>query len=287
MKVGLMILGAQKCGTTTLFEALAGHPQMNGCRLKEPGFFCSAKDWRAELDGYHALYDDKPGTISFEASPSYTFYPLRNLHLWDDLHEYNPHLRFVYLVRHPVDRIVSAYVHMYERGWTDLPLPEAILRDPSLIRITRYHTQISPYVERFGRDRVLLLEFSELTQRRDETLRRIAGFLDIDPAAFDPNVREVANAAAKKTKLHHRFDQPAAPLRLVKRFAPPLWRRITDNSHRAILSRPALDPELEDYIWRALELEIQGLEGLLGRSLDAWRPDHVQASNADLRSRAT
>lgn len=159
-----------------------------------------------------------------------------------------------------------------QRGWTDLPLRDAVLRDPYLVPVTRYCTQITPFIHRFGRDRVLFVEFNELTRQREQTLQRIAAFIDLDPTQFDRSVRSVANASVGKTTLHRRFDHPSLPLRLVRRLAPSAWRRIADNSNRAFHTRPRLSAEVEDVIWNSLELEIRGLEELMGRSLESWRP---------------
>ena len=270
MKTGLIIIGAQKCGTTALFEALASHPQMNGCRLKEPDFFSKTPDWQRDLAQYEALFAHRPGTIAFEASPSYTFYPMRRLAIWDDLHSYNPDLKLIYLVRNPVDRVISAYMHMYERGSTDLPLERCLIKNSSVVQITRYYTQIRPYIEKFGRDRVLLLDFDDLTRRRQATLEQVAAFIEIDPTGYDPNVRAQANAALVKTKKHHRFDKPSLPMRAVRRFMPGTWARITDNSGRAFRTRPTLSREHRQMVLNLLELEIRALEGLMGRSFDHW-----------------
>ena len=75
MRVDFMIIGAQKAGTTSLAAQLAAHPQVCFCREKEPGYFHQTADWRAGLDGYHALYDPRPGQLLGEASTYYTFFP--------------------------------------------------------------------------------------------------------------------------------------------------------------------------------------------------------------------
>lgn len=152
-----MIIGAQKCGTTTLFNILNDHPSISGCTEKEPHYFSTTKNWRNDLNLYHMLFKEKEGTLNFEASTTYTFYPLRNLHIWDDIFDYNPNMKFIYIVRNPVDRIVSSYMHNYERGYIDLDIEEALIKERLLIELTRYYTQISPYIKKFGRDKIWLL----------------------------------------------------------------------------------------------------------------------------------
>ena len=91
--VDFMIVGAQKCGTSTLSAILRIHPALVRCDVKEPNFFSGCEDWRAELPRYEQMFRRREGALYFEASPSYTFYPHRKLDLWDDLHSYNPALK--------------------------------------------------------------------------------------------------------------------------------------------------------------------------------------------------
>lgn len=73
MLVDFMILGSQKCGTTTLFQHLESHPSLVGCSIKEPRYFCHRKDWREGIDGYHELFEQQDGAKYFEASAGLTF----------------------------------------------------------------------------------------------------------------------------------------------------------------------------------------------------------------------
>ncbi|MDX9752053.1 MAG: sulfotransferase [Flavobacteriales bacterium] len=271
MKVDLMIVGAQKCATTTLFALLDTHPGMQGCRNKEPHFFSTAKDWRRELPRYHALFDQRPGALYFEASTSYSFHPLRNPDLWDDLYAYNPELRIVYIVRRPLDRIVSGYMHTYERGYTDLPLEAELRQNPFHLQVTRYATQIGPYIRRFGADRVLVLDFDDLLNDRDGVLRRTADLMGIDPAGFDTTTDKHLNVSVGGGKWHYKWDHPNRFWRGVRRFAPPIWRRLTDNSARAFHKKPELPPALQAELMAELAPEIDAMEAILGKDLGHWR----------------
>jgi len=47
-------------------------------------------------------------------------------------------MKFIYLLRKPIDRIISCYIHRYERGYTDLPIGKAMVEDRIYIDVTRY-----------------------------------------------------------------------------------------------------------------------------------------------------
>ncbi|NNL99983.1 MAG: sulfotransferase [Gammaproteobacteria bacterium] len=271
MNIDFMIIGAQKCGTTTLFNTLAAHPALVACRRKEPHFFSTTESWRDNIDAYHALFEQREGARYFEASTTYTFYPLRNLAIWRAIHEYNPAMKFIYLVREPIARITSGYMHTFERGYTDRPFEEALVEERLYIDLTRYHTQIAPYIKTFGREQVLIIDFDDLVTDRETVLRRVAAFIDIDPAPLlAAEFLHLNTSVGGRKKLHHRFDAPSLPLRLVRRCAPALWRRLTDNSRRHFSAKPRLSPDFRSLVVNMLELEVLALQELMNKDLSAW-----------------
>jgi hypothetical protein len=270
-RVDFMIVGAQKCGTTTLTQVLRTHPSVVCSYGKETNFFSTCRDWRAELPRYERMFPRQEGALHFEASPTYTFYPYRNLELWDDLHEFNPRLKILYLVRNPIERVTSAYMHMYERGYTDHTFETALVEIPQLLGVTRYATQIKPFLERFGEDQVRILFFEDLLHHRRALLADLARFLGLDPDGFGDVAALHANPSIGGNKRHHRYDRPPLLLRAVRRIAPPLWRVITDNSRRTFTARPTLSLRHQRVVHRMLRGEIDELEILTGRDLRHWR----------------
>lgn len=102
MKVDFMIVGAQKCATTTLFGLLNRHPFIEGSSDKEPAFFAIHDNWARKLDQYHSLFkDNRPHVKHFEASTVYTFLPLRKIGIYNEVYAYNPNMKIIYIVRDP------------------------------------------------------------------------------------------------------------------------------------------------------------------------------------------
>ena len=139
MQVDFMIIGAQKCGTSSLASMLSQHRQICFCKAKEPHFFSRHEDWATRLDVYHRLFSPRPGQLCGEASTSYSFLPEHGP-THERLHEYNPALRLLYLVRDPVERILSQYNHELLRGWTRGPLEVEVLENPTYLDRSRYAT---------------------------------------------------------------------------------------------------------------------------------------------------
>lgn len=266
-----MILGAQKCATTTLFQTLSSHPRLAGSRPKEPHFFSTTPDWQQHLTAYHSNFPDRPSdALLFEASTSYTFLPHRRLEIWNDLYAYNPELRFIYVVRRPLDRIVSAYMHNYLRGYTSEPVDQVVRRHPLYLDATRYHAQITPFIRRFGRDRVLLLDFDDLIERRTDVLRQVTDFLDIDFAGLTESEPVHANKSANTSGHHHRFRDPGLGLRSMRRLSPRLYDTYARKRSPSPIEKPELAPSFRRALLHMLESDIDQLGGLMGRDLSHW-----------------
>lgn len=269
-KVDFMILGAQKCGTTSLANILKTHENCVCCTKKEPYFFSHNENWKKNVASYKKCFPRKSGAKYFEASTSYTRRPLYNDNIWDDLYEYNPNLRFLYVVRPPLERIVSAYVHSFERGFTDLPIEEAIFKFAPLLPTTRYYVQIAPFIEKFGKSRVKILFLSALKKQQSSTKTEIAKFLDIDPQKYqDGEIK--ANSMETAGRLHHKWDNPGLAFKIFRRAAPKLYARITDNSSRRFAEKPQLSTKIKKEVLGLLENDIKQFEQLTNQSLAHWR----------------
>ena len=214
------------------------------------------------------MFRRREGALYFEASTLYTFYPHRKLDLWDDLHSYNPALKIIYLVRDPIERVTSGDT-TNERGYTEFSFERALVRDP-IFDITRYATQIAPFIERFGPDRVRIVLFEDLVRDANALAREIAiswyrsrGFGDV--------IGIHANESIGGHKRHYKYDNPGRLLSQLRRYAPPLWRMMTHNSSRAFHVKPVLSPAYRRLVLRMLRSEIDESEAMTGRDLSHWR----------------
>ena len=199
-KLGFMIVGAQKCGTSALAHFLSQHPEICMASPKEVHLFDSPKyssDWTPEqIDKRYGsrLAHCSGVRILGEATPSYMFVP----EIGRDLARYNPDLKLIVLLRDPVERAVSHYYMEKNRGRERRPLWFALLREPFRLRRCRdgrvqgsvtqrcsyrtrglYSLQLRNLYRFFDRDQVLVVGSRELLERHDEVLRRVFAFLGV------------------------------------------------------------------------------------------------------------
>jgi len=275
MRVDFMMIGAQKAGTTSLAAQLAAHPQICFCRDKEPAYFHQAADWRADIERYHALYNPRPGQLLGEASTHYTFFP-EYRGTAERLYEYNPALKLIYVMRQPVERIISLYTHNVVRELEKRPPDVAVFDDPTYVNRSRYGVQLRPYLELFGPENVLLLVFEEYTADQVTALYRVAEFLGIAAAPFEET---------DTTPLHQSVGQPYLRYQTLRDFTKsdvfqkvrniipaavrqPIRHRLLSNT---ITAKPTFARETKLALWRLVEDDVHTVEQLLGRRLENWR----------------
>jgi hypothetical protein len=260
-----LIVGAMKCGTTSLFNYLAAHPEVAPCRTKEPNYF-SGDDFRADdPQSYFALWDWEPDVhrIAIEASVNYTKIPA-NPNCAERIAQFSDlDFRFIYCVRNPIDRIESHVYHGLYAGWTK-PI-EAGISDHAL-NVSRYAMQLDAFVERFGRDRILLVVLEEFQKTPAEEFRRICEFLEIDPRF------QLADHRSHNPASDHYIEPPlwdrirsVEPLRRLAQLIPTRLRRsILQSTGRKLDVRRQLTPSERTEIAEALHGDLVRLKSEYG-----------------------
>jgi len=119
-----IIIGAQKAGTTTLYDALTQHPNVVRAKAKELHYFDNL--FRLGLNWYRSCFPEAgEDSITGEASPYYLFHPLAPARCNRSL----PGVKIVVLLRNPVDRAYSHYQHQVRHGHEPLSFEEAIEKE--------------------------------------------------------------------------------------------------------------------------------------------------------------
>jgi hypothetical protein len=222
-KTNLFIVGAAKCGTTTLHSILSGHPDIFMSRVKEPHFFSDVfintsekvsidkkKDYHSitvkDEITYHKLFEDgKKMRYRGEASPSY---------LWDiktaeRIYNYNQDAKVIIILRDPIKRCFSHYqMDITNGGQSNYSYFDALLKDYQLekykkiwgskkshlyVELGLYHSQITKYSAIFPKKQFLILTISDLKDINHLHLK-LASFLSVN-SKFKIREQPAANVA--------------------------------------------------------------------------------------------
>jgi hypothetical protein len=237
-----VIIGAMKCGTSTLAAQLAAQPGVFMTTPKEPNFFSDDAVFARGLPWYEALYAAAaPGDLKGEASTHYAKLPTHP-HAAARLHAAVPRARLIYLTRDPMERLVSHYIHEWTMGTLDCGLEEAVARHPELIDYGRYEMQLAPWRRLFGDDRILRLTLEGMQAAPQATLDQVADFLGRPGAFVWQAERARENASAERLRKFPLYDlvvEHPIPAALRRALVPRRLREAVKARLR-MRERPAL-----------------------------------------------
>jgi Sulfotransferase domain len=268
----LIVIGAQKCGTSGLHYHLGLHPEISMSRPKELNFFVRKANWKRGVDWYRAQFDPQ-APVRGESSPNYTAFP-RHRGVAQRMHQLVPDAKLIYLVRDPIERIAAHWVHNYAKRRQRHDLETTLSRHGSSYVVrSRYAMQLSRFLRHFERDQILVLEQNDLRDDRARTLRQVFEFAGVDPTFNHPSFARDQHVTAAKT----RASKPAARLEKLSRRRPRLVRAAKLGlaldaklrPHRPI-ERPDVRAALSDQVLEILREDARRLRELTGRSFDSW-----------------
>ncbi|WP_420455803.1 sulfotransferase family protein [Rubrivirga sp.] len=269
-----LIIGAMKCGTTSLHYYLSLHPEIGMSAEKELAFFVAKRNWHRGERWYRRQFDPAYG-VRGEASPHYTCFS-QFPDVPERMHALVPEARLIYLVRDPVDRLVSHYCHAVSMGREDRPLAEAV-REPDSAYLARsqYHCQIARYLPYYGRDQILVVDQDDLLRRRRATLGEVFAFVGADPDVWDPRFeweRHRTDRKRVKTALGERVAA-SWPMRAIGRLPNRYRWPIEDAVYWPVsrpVERPVVSPGLRAEIARRLEADVARWRAFTGRPFSHW-----------------
>lgn len=290
------VVGAPKCGTTSLFYYLRQHPEVFLPDAKEPHYFGSDLTWRHRLvprEAYASLYADVPDN---QLAGDMSVFYLMSHDAAREIHEVRPDGKIVVVVRDPLKMLPSLHRMTLKTGVETLTdLRQAIEAEPQrrmngtevnssnpgleqavfYSEAARYAEQIERYFSQFGRQNVHVILFEDFAENTTGEFARLCDFLGID-RNFDP-VIAVHNVGLtiKRSWLWRFTKHPPEWLRA-------FWRRLLPGRVRSRMLRAAervyskpggrddLSDELKLDIRAMYDEDVKRLEALIGRDLSRW-----------------
>jgi hypothetical protein len=304
-----LIIGAPKAGTSALHAALARHPDVFASPIKEPKYYMctdapppaycgpgdahSQQEWVWRAEDYAALFAGAgQHTLRLESTPFYLYLPHARTRMAQEL----PDARFVVVVRDPVDRAYSNWMHL----WVDGLEPEGDFRtafraeDDRIAagwapfwhyrRMGRYGEQLADLFLRVERERVLVLRYRQLVEQPAATLDRVCAFLGLDTGRVDAiphdNSRPFVRPGPRAALLGKLIRAGAGA---GSRVRPEVWRQAVKPIHGVLQfgqpgQRPRLSPEVRAELIEDFRDDIALLEDLLDESFADWRSTEARGS---------
>jgi len=206
-----LTIGAMKAGTTSLHDCLSQHPDLFMTYIKEPSYFLNQTSRYARR-----IFDSKTRLHKLmlkgyrnqrrigESSTTYTEAPTVGQEGPENIHREAPHMQFIYILRNPLSRIVSHFLHCVERGIYQEPISEAIKHDSTFLERSLYFSQLRRYLDYFPREQFLLLFFEDFVSCPGRELQKVYHFLGVDELPMQKLTVRVSNRTVVDSKVRDR-----------------------------------------------------------------------------------
>ncbi|MGH1562085.1 sulfotransferase family protein [Mumia sp. DW29H23] len=297
-----LLVGAPKAGTSALHAALALHPQVFSSRPKEPKYYMCAdapppayrgpgdahsqQEWIWRREDYEGLFAGAPGdAVRLESTPFYLYLRNARRRIAEEL----PDAKLVAVVRDPVDRAYSNWMHLWSDGLEPVSdFVEAFGCEQERIaagwapfwhyrRLGLYGAQLEDLYRHVDGERILVLRYRDLVQAPVATLDRVCLFLGLEPGLVTEIPRDNSRPYVAPGTVQ---DLAARAVRVGARagaYLPPqVWRRasrplVSAMQWRGDTTRPTLDREARSALVETYLDDIDLLEKVTGQRFDDWR----------------
>jgi hypothetical protein len=295
------LIGAPKAGTSALHAALAQHPDLFLSRVKEPKYYMcgdspppaykgpgdahSSQEWVWQRDRYLALFDEAPERmLCGEATPFYLYNRDARRRIAVD----NPAARLIAVLRDPVDRAYSNWMHLWMDGLEPCgDIVEAVRREQRRIDagwapfwhyrgLGMYGRQVADLLDHFPREQLLLLRYADLVSDPTATLATVSDFLGVGPAQMPEVPRDNSRVFVPRGPRTRALSSVIrAGARVGQFFPPQVWRwasrPLVGQLHRGgETARPRLTPEQRNELLKPHREDIALLEQVTGKSYRDW-----------------
>lgn len=274
-----MIIGAQKCGTTSLHKYLSSHPQIfMPRRPQELHYFDFDENFQKGLLWYAEHFNEAlPFQKIGQTSPLYIFLPECSERIFQSSHK----TKFIAILRDPVERAYSHYLHQVKKGSETMGFCEAValeamrinqnlnsLRQFSYVNRGLYFKQLRRYRDLFTDDNVLVIQSEALRNDPKSVLNNCARFLEVRPFAFE-EIERINNAT------YNRAQAPRS--RRLSKFTSkirgdhPYAAKALDLVNLRNVSKTQLSDDVRLMLVELLDEDVKNLANSTEIDLSLWR----------------
>jgi hypothetical protein len=299
-KPDFFLVGAPRCGTTSMIEYLRQHPDIFVPALKEPMFFCTDVNIgpgsrHLTWEEYLALFDGAEHQVCGEGSTWYLY----SLVAARQIRNFNPDAKIIIMLREPVDFMYSLHTLNLYMGFQDirdfeqalgaipdrlegnqLPKgrnwpPHRIQRSLLYTEAAKFAGQVERYLDEFGKDQVFIILFDDFVQDTAHIFQQTLAFLGVDPD-FRPDFKTHNQSRQIRSRffqvlLWHHIPAPLASF--IRAYTPKTMRQSFFkmlNSLNSTDSNGGIDTALQQRLRAQFAPEVERLSNVIERDLSFW-----------------
>lgn len=276
-----IIIGAGKCGTTSLHDYINQHPQVYLCPKKETFFFTDQqareknRKWGSvtTLEDYLALFDNAPESCILGEISTVYYAHAESAKL---IHDAIPDVKIIAILRDPSDRAFSSYQMFIVNGHETRSFQEIIAARTQHITMGFYYQELVPFYERFDSKNIKILLFDDLVKNPQTFLHNLFSFVGVDPDFLpDMSKRGREGGLPKRLWLHQLLTQQnivRSVITSVVKLIVPLEQRqmMREKLVRNNLSKEKMERNYRDQLIEIYRDDIHKLQDLIGQDLSHW-----------------
>jgi sulfotransferase family protein len=277
MLPNLIVIGAMKSATSSLHYYLGLHPAIQMSKKKELDYFILEKNWDKGSPWYESHFSAEANIIG-ESSPNYTKFP------WfkgvpQRMHATVPDAKLIYILRDPIDRILSEYVHIRNNGGEKRTFEAIVSQTVNnwYIDNSKYFMQIEQYLEFFPKSQILILSSENLGLDAQQTMETVFRFLGVEESFstsnFSQRLHKSGNKGAKNKigrLLSKRVGGKKAEDYLLPNLPNSLKKTYFAVTRKKMAKKPELNENMKQSLASALEKDIKQLREFTGCPFDHW-----------------
>lgn len=293
-----VVAGAAKSGTTSLYKYITQHEEVFVPKGKELRFFsnmhghykgpgdersCNRRIISNTID-YEKLFAGRSETCLGDMSTEYLYYHEESI---KNIKKYTENMKIFIILRNPVDRAYSHYLHMVRDGRENLSFEEAINKEQERKEKNWawhwgyttngfYYNQVKDYLDNFPDTTVYI--YDDLRKNQECVIKDMFTKLGVEPITLNTNLEHNVSGIPKNKKLHKLLNKPNRFLGLLKRSAglfnkeDALFEMLQKIS-KSNLNKPKMKAETRTRLVNLYTKDIEQLESLLNKDLSSWKND--------------
>lgn len=295
-KPNFLVVGAAKSGTTTLDGYLKQHPDVYLPSSKESRYFSGVKDKNinpftkqkhadviANYKDYYEQFIDAKTKAMGDISPDYLYFYEESIKKIK--HELNDNVKIIIILRNPVQRAYSNYLHLIRDRLISDDLKTIIQLEENwnddtwygfnVIKSGYYYDAVDAYIKNFNNIKIVV--FEDFISDTKAHLKDICDFLDIDRnfQFKEPSFKN--RTGVPKNNILNFLLKKQFPFKIILKnimffcLGKNISKRYLQNLNEKNLIKPILSKELNDQILKKYDNDLRKLEKLLNRDLAFWK----------------
>lgn len=296
-----LIVGAAKCGTSSIASYIDQHPEIFMSKVKEPRFISSqftkfplkgpkaenleswyVKTYPEYLDLFKEVKEEK---AIGEASVDNLFFHEQSIPF---IKKYLGNPKIIIILRNPVKRAFSAYSHMIRDERESFSFETAITLEEerrkenweflySYTEASKYYSQVKSFIDNFDNVTVFLTE--ELKQKPDLFFKKLFAFLEVDTNFQVNHAIKYNESGTPRSQTIHNFFSDESKFRkaiqpIVRVFLPSQTRKLLSNKIKSKnLKDLSFDIKTKENLKNIFKNDVINLQKLLNKDLSSWLND--------------